>query len=494
MDSPTPGPLLVSLLHEVLDAQERRAALARAQWVGFEAMGRHYPPGYRDNDRAVFDDAQLAARLFARVRARLPARIVEHGVGWELVGLNERFRCCRYTGGQSFCIHRDGPHVRTTTERSLATLMIYLDDASEFVGGTTRFYASGPAVSAPIRVVVPTAGTAALFSHAIWHDGEAVTEGVKHVMRTDVMYRRESTATAQNSRRGSLAELARIESHLGYVWGLARGPDGTLWSVGRDGAVVQYEIVGEAPAVRRVLRLDGGSLTALTVDHQGAPTGVWCGDRLGRVHRLIGEQVLAPVEAHDGAVTALVVDGGRVTSAGADGRVLAWSNPLAAPLEVARHDGWVRAIARVGDGLASAGDDGVVRVDGRVQGRAPAAIRALASCGGGWIAGVANGSLLDEHGRVWPGLHAGAVTAIACAGSRVVTGGEDGVVRVCEVGALEIAIAVGHHDDFVSGLTLLGDGTFASASYDGTVKAWRWPVVSRASPRVPAATPVQPGR
>jgi WD40 repeat protein len=51
---------------------------------GFSPTGGAYPRDYRDNDRLVFDDAELAARWFERVGAQLPRELVIDGVA--LVG------------------------------------------------------------------------------------------------------------------------------------------------------------------------------------------------------------------------------------------------------------------------------------------------------------------------------------------------------------------------------------------------------------------------
>ena len=52
-----------SVVPGLLAGEECRAAIAAAEASGFEAMGPRYPDAYRNNDRAVVDDAGLAARL-----------------------------------------------------------------------------------------------------------------------------------------------------------------------------------------------------------------------------------------------------------------------------------------------------------------------------------------------------------------------------------------------------------------------------------------------
>ena len=126
VDRPTPTAFLVDhvglVLDAVVDPAWCAARIAELAHRGFAATGEAYPARYRDNDRLVFDDAALAAELFARAHAALPAELVVDGARWELAGLNPRFRACRYAGGQAFCIHRDGAHVASDDLSSHLTL------------------------------------------------------------------------------------------------------------------------------------------------------------------------------------------------------------------------------------------------------------------------------------------------------------------------------------------------------------------------------------
>jgi predicted 2-oxoglutarate/Fe(II)-dependent dioxygenase YbiX len=140
-------------------------------------------PDIRNNTRVIHDDQGLAAALWGRLAPAVPERID----AWSAVGLNERFRFYRYEPGQFFAWHRDGAFLRNEREQSLVTLMIYLDEG--FEGGSTDF--DVPQREAPIRVV-PQRGTVLLFRHGLRHQGASVVRGVKHVLRTDVMYRRDA--------------------------------------------------------------------------------------------------------------------------------------------------------------------------------------------------------------------------------------------------------------------------------------------------------------
>src|ERR1043166_2406508 len=186
------GSFVGLLLAEAIDDCDRLVTDLTKR--GFAPTGEFYPSGYRDNDRLVFDDLALAVAWFERLQPKLPGEFIDAtGMRWELCGLNSRFRACRYQDGQGFCIHRDGPHVPAEDTRSFLTVQLYLDDDPARVGGRTRFYAD-PGGEQLWAAIEPRRGTVIVFDHRVWHDGEAVTRGVKHVLRTDVMYRRASPA------------------------------------------------------------------------------------------------------------------------------------------------------------------------------------------------------------------------------------------------------------------------------------------------------------
>lgn len=172
---------LVFTMADVFSAAECEAAIARAEQLGFEAAPVNAPGGFamrpdiRNNDRAMFDDVELARDLFARVREALPRRLCSR----RPVGVNERFRCYRYEAGQRFAPHYDGAFERNRRERSELTFMIYLNDA--FAGGQTAFLDFDVDVA-------PRQGMALLFQHQVLHEGCAIESGVKYVLRSDVMY------------------------------------------------------------------------------------------------------------------------------------------------------------------------------------------------------------------------------------------------------------------------------------------------------------------
>jgi predicted 2-oxoglutarate/Fe(II)-dependent dioxygenase YbiX len=100
--------------------------------------------------------------------------------GREIRGLNERFRFYRYTEGQVFRWHHDGYFERDNGEQSVLTFLIYLNE--DYLGGETNF---------EWTKVKGKTGMGLIFPHHLVHQGNAVLgDGVKYVIRTDVMYGR----------------------------------------------------------------------------------------------------------------------------------------------------------------------------------------------------------------------------------------------------------------------------------------------------------------
>ncbi len=133
-------------------------------------------PIYRDQDRVIRDDPELAALLFERLRPALPDRIG----ALRLSALNDRLRLYRYAPGQRFAPHMDHWYQPSPREITLLTVLVYLNEG--FEGGATRFCEQVEAV------VDPVVGRAAVFQHKIRHEGEPVRTGTKYALRTDVLY------------------------------------------------------------------------------------------------------------------------------------------------------------------------------------------------------------------------------------------------------------------------------------------------------------------
>jgi WD40 repeat protein len=445
-----------------LSADECSGWISRATAKGFEPMGERYPGGYRDNDRLVLDHPAWAAELFRRLEHLLP---VEHldaeGERWRLRGLNSRFRFCRYRGGQSFTRHQDGAWTSPSGERSWLTCQLYLNDASEFEGGETRFYAGRSPEAALDISVTPEAGMALVFDHQHWHDGAPVPRGTKYVMRTDVMFERVSRQPA-------------AQGHRGYVWCALVRNDGSLVTGSRDTTILQW------PSMQR-LTGHSASVTALAEDARGR---LWSGSRDATVRRWSGE-TSEVVGAHHGAVLSLTALGEQgVLSTGADGLLALWSLDGARLAEAGGFEGWVWCAARLDARRVVAGsEDGMLRV-WRVDGGLStervipvgSPIRAVAVSNEGLVAaGTERGEVLLFRGTDWQllrraHLHAAPVTALAFfPGGRLASGAEDDCARVSR--DLKVLSTL-PHPGFVRTVAVLPSGALVTGGYDGTVRTW----------------------
>lgn len=163
----------------VLTPSECAEHIGWSESLGYEAApvslagGSVHRPDIRNNARAMIDAPERAYMLWSRISADVP-QVLQ---GRRAAGLNERLRFYRYGPGQKFAAHTDGCHRRANGEASLLTLMVYLNGAAR--GGETRF----ENVS-----ITPEPGMALLFDHYLMHEGAPVIEGIKYVLRTDVMY------------------------------------------------------------------------------------------------------------------------------------------------------------------------------------------------------------------------------------------------------------------------------------------------------------------
>lgn len=344
-----------------LSRAECTALIGAAEGRGFSSAELDYPPSYRNNDRQVLTDVQLAAQLLCRLRNELPGGVEalmpsDLTPNWRLDGINERFRLCRYQAGQRFHIHQDGTHHRGPDCRSMLTFMVYLTDGDDFEGGDTLFYAGGPQAgegkSDLVARLRPRAGSLIVFDHGIWHAGEEVTRGVKHVLRSDLVFRRITGLAA--------AVKTSASHHQGYVWTLIELNDGRVASGGRDGSIRIWDgedelsgaLIGHSQSVLGMIEVRPGVIASISRD------------RTLRYWDITEQRCIRSITAHTAAVLSIVSTSDRMVATGsADHTISLWTEDgtLIQPLK--GHEGWVWGLANVGqDLLASASEDGSVRI------------------------------------------------------------------------------------------------------------------------------------
>lgn len=189
----------------------------------YESICNEYPKKSRDVQRFLSLDDGLAQYLWTAIRdkfaeffkdAVLPIDSMTHrpsipfGFGvrgkWEPYRINECFRFNRYTGPSlGFEPHRDSLYVENYDNRSIYTILIYLNDVSENDGGDTVFIKS----SAPNRdhiitvqdemlydhqitsFIKPKTGLVAVMAHNRIHRADQLKNNHKYVIRSDIIFR-----------------------------------------------------------------------------------------------------------------------------------------------------------------------------------------------------------------------------------------------------------------------------------------------------------------
>ncbi len=467
-----------------LSARECERHIAMSEARGFAGAGSDYPPSYRNNDRQVVDDPQFARRMLDRLAPHAPAVLPDEagGAPWSLHSVNERFRLCRYRAGQQFNLHQDGVHHRTAGLLSRLTFMVYLTDGDAFEGGDTLFYSAGPAGDASgaaatvIGRVRPQAGSLILFDHKLWHAGEVVTRGVKHILRSDVLYQRPVQAVPP-----APAEPFQ-PGHAGYVWTMARLSDGSIASGGRDAAIRLWqadgratgELAGHSQSVLGLAPLPGGRLASVSRD------------RSLRLWDVRSRHCTQVVDAAHGAslLTVAALPGGSLATGGADALVKLWRHDGRALATLSGHTGWVWAVASLGDDqLASASEDGSAKLWDSASRRCLHTLQGdtplrdvVALPGGRLVTADIEGRLATwvcrdgawRRGGTVP-AHTAAVRRLRLVGDGLLaSAGEDNRVRVWRLSDWR-PVAQSRHGNFVTDALALGGGAYLSCSYDGRI-------------------------
>eukprot|EP01060_Flectonema_neradi_P040925 TRINITY_DN94_c3_g1_i1.p1 TRINITY_DN94_c3_g1~~TRINITY_DN94_c3_g1_i1.p1 ORF type:complete len:295 (+),score=53.71 TRINITY_DN94_c3_g1_i1:52-936(+) len=176
------------------------------QWKEADGEGDHAM--YRKNLRSQVNHEAFTEFLFSRIKKYLPETfVIPAGVKelggmsegtWHLQGLNSSVRFCKYTAGGVFKPHYDGLFMTGINDRSLITLMFYLN--GDLDGGSTNFLedpdpASPKAKPPLVQEIAPSQGLCICFPHNMYHEGEPLRSGEKYILRTDVMYHRVPSET-----------------------------------------------------------------------------------------------------------------------------------------------------------------------------------------------------------------------------------------------------------------------------------------------------------
>lgn len=169
----------VFTIPDFLSREECEELVNLAEAHGFEAAsvrtrsGPELMVNVRNNQRVMFRIPSWQEKLWSRLSvAGLP--VLDDSS--EAVGLPADLRFYKYSEGERFKMHKDGPW-KEGGLTSKMSFLVYLNTG--FEGGRTDFRDF---------VIQPRTGMALLFIHDTWHEGERVDSGTKYVLRSDVLY------------------------------------------------------------------------------------------------------------------------------------------------------------------------------------------------------------------------------------------------------------------------------------------------------------------
>eukprot|EP01125_Pyxidicula_operculata_P007220 TRINITY_DN2454_c0_g1_i2.p1 TRINITY_DN2454_c0_g1~~TRINITY_DN2454_c0_g1_i2.p1 ORF type:complete len:975 (-),score=208.94 TRINITY_DN2454_c0_g1_i2:42-2966(-) len=202
-------PFTLFTIENFLTKKECQSLIDCSEKMKYSSIEWEYDPAYRNATRVVTVSDVLSQAMWKRLMQNIDssdiADIRPFGFGnegtWTPFCVNECIRFTKYTAGQFFKPHKDGSFVRNNENRSIWTIMVYLNDTDSFKGGNTTFYSAGELgdheeqdkQNVKLEVVheqTPKTGMAVIFNHDLNHEGGEVTQGWKYILRTDVMFRR----------------------------------------------------------------------------------------------------------------------------------------------------------------------------------------------------------------------------------------------------------------------------------------------------------------
>lgn len=445
----------------------------------FQKAISNYPTYYRNNDRFVVDDKDLANQLFKKVKPYLPEIInidssinAETGI-WHLKELNSRIRFCRYSVNQYFHRHLDGIYYQNETTQSKLTFMVYLNSATEFKGGRTLFFKTKDTGEIWAEYT-PKQGDLIIFDHNVWHEGEALSDGEKFVLRSDILYSKELDVIAEEPFLG----------HLGYIWSLLKLNNDTILSGGRDKKINVWTTSGK---LKQALIKHENSI--LCIEKISDDTFI-SGSRDQQIIVWKDYKMLNSIKIHSAIVLSLcrLTDNVFASSSGDNTiKISSLDGTVLKTLE--GHTNWVWKVIKLDDNIiASSSEDNTLKIWSYETGTAintiytdnPVISIVFNNKTRQLISGDLNGQITignlsgdyqkHEKIRVFK-AHQGIIRTIKLIDEKhFATGGEDNKVKVWNLEWQLITEL--EHQNFVQSIEVLDSNTILSASYDGTIKSW----------------------
>lgn len=175
------------ILSNILNGDECGKFIRTTEDIGFEELPI-YSKTCRSNKQIIIDDTNLACELFYRIHEWLPRYINNENDIWSPSGINSKIKFLRYDNEDSFDKHHDDIYKKSSNEKSLLSLIIYLNDInSKECGGCTKFVKSN---GSSIFNVEPKTGLGLIYEQKyIMHEGEMLKDATKYILRADILYK-----------------------------------------------------------------------------------------------------------------------------------------------------------------------------------------------------------------------------------------------------------------------------------------------------------------
>lgn len=473
-------------IDDFFSSSECETCLQIAQNNGFSLANPDYPTSYRNNQRSVLDSTQIANQILTKLKAIILTNeniLFPHNMPTNRIdSINEKIRFCCYHTGEEFVLHQDGVYHKDGQTQSGMSCLIYLNDDTDYIGGETIFFASGPETIVEgdgtppvIARVRGMKGTLLLFDHNLWHSGARVESGTKFVLRSDLLF-------TDPQRKKSPRNFSN--AHDGYIWAITPLPSNQVASGGRDavirlwdqGGVLIRELEGHT---RSILGLTSfGEQHLLSVSR----------DRSLRVWNIESGECELSLTPHSAAILGIhKLEGARYMTYSADKTILIWNDNHQLISRLNGHTDWVWDCCEIHrERIASVSEDGQLKIWDvmtgeclqNIQTHIPLRCIAYQRQSKMLVCGDLKGNLSYwSEGDSGFGLvhktkpHNAAIrSTIFVDPGLCISCGEDKQVVVGDINTHQF-IATQTHTNFVSDLLPLGDSNFLSCSYDGTIQS-----------------------
>ena len=145
----------------------------------------NYENTIRDCQRIIIDSVPFAKVLEKKLIHIIPKTINRNDrFYYKFEYINPKFRFLKYEESNHFIRHKDESYISKKNEKSLITILIYLND--DYQGAYTRFFSD--TYDKVGLSLTPETGMVCLMQQDIEHEVPKIESGIKYVIRTELMY------------------------------------------------------------------------------------------------------------------------------------------------------------------------------------------------------------------------------------------------------------------------------------------------------------------